>query len=171
LSYYNHNNMPQETLTPVQRPCKVYFPSACHSVDKSSLGGGFPVVEKTMKDLKQIGNGLLLAPEKREQLKSRYFSIAAGTKEEKPHCAITGMSDNMINFQQNLNEDQTALFFTRDELDGLPQDFIDGLQKRTVGCPFRFCFFLALKVGLNNSDRMERSPSTGCPCSTPSCYR
>jgi len=68
-----------------------------------------------MRDFKQ--NGLLLAPEKREQLKS----------------LRKRMSDNMINFQQNLNEDQTALFFTREELDGLPQDFIDGLQKRTDG--------------------------------------
>ncbi|ELR17536.1 peptidase family M3 protein [Acanthamoeba castellanii str. Neff] len=86
--YYNHT-MPQETLTPVQRR----------------------LIEKTMHDFKK--NGLMLSPEKREQLKAMRKK----------------MSDNAITFQKNLNEDTTAFYFSREELDGLPQDFLDGLEK------------------------------------------
>jgi hypothetical protein len=41
----------------------------------------------------------------------------------------TELSDNSITFQKNMSEEDTALYFSRQELDGLPQDFIDGLEK------------------------------------------
>ena len=37
------------------------------------------------------------------------------------------MSELSINFSKNLSEDQTEILFTRKELNGLPNDFIDGL--------------------------------------------
>lgn len=47
------------------------------------------------------------------------------------------MSELSIKFQRNLNEDNTKLFFTREELAGMPEDFIDDLTQVT----FLLCLF------------------------------
>lgn len=47
------------------------------------------------------------------------------------------MSELSIKFQRNLNEDNTKLFFTREELAGMPEDFIDDLTQVT----FFLCLF------------------------------
>lgn len=69
------------------------------------------VLEKIMKDFKRIG--LHLSDEEQEKLKA--------IKKEMAECRIK--------FQQNINEDNTTLQFTREELDGMSDDFIDNLKK------------------------------------------
>ena len=44
----------------------------------------------------------------------------------------TEMSDLCISFQKNLNEETTKLLFTEEELDGLPESFMKGIEK--VSC-------------------------------------
>jgi Zn-dependent oligopeptidase len=83
------------------------------------------LLEKTIQSFKR--NGLALETEQRirvKQIKQRISQLA-------------------IKFQQNLNEDTTKLFFTREELAGLPDDFIENLAKENDK------FAVSLKVTYN----------------------
>jgi Zn-dependent oligopeptidase len=61
-------------------------------------------------------NGLALPPAQRDELKTLKKRL----------------SDLCIDFQKNINEDKTSVKLTKEELDGMPDDFISGLQKETV---------------------------------------
>ena len=43
------------------------------------------------------------------------------------------MSELCIQFQQNINEDKTSREFTKEELAGMPDDFIENLGKSEDG--------------------------------------
>lgn len=83
------------------------------------------------------------------------------------------LSENSLTFQKNLNEDKTVRYFTRAQLDGLAQDFVDGLEKVdqvkfTTGV-FRNrlntdCFLSTIFI------RMERR-STKCLYDTPTSFQ
>lgn len=46
----------------------------------------------------------------------------------------TAIGENCIRFQQNLNEENTMLYFTEDELAGMPADFIKVKLVATLIC-------------------------------------
>lgn len=69
------------------------------------------VLKKILKDFERMG--LQLPDDQQDELKK--------IRKE--------MSELSIKFQQNMNEDSTYLTFTREELDGMKDDFIDNLKK------------------------------------------
>lgn len=69
------------------------------------------LLDHTLRDYRRAG--MELSPEKREELK----------KIEKQ---INKMG---IDFEKNIREDETHVYLTRDELDGMPEDFINNLTQ------------------------------------------
>jgi thimet oligopeptidase len=72
-------------------------------------------VEKTLLDFKR--DGLQLQGEKRERLIELKKLV----------------SEKEVMFQKNLNEDTSKMAVSRDELEGMPDDFIDGLEDAEDG--------------------------------------
>ncbi|XP_045134136.1 thimet oligopeptidase-like [Portunus trituberculatus] len=69
------------------------------------------------------------------------------------------MSELSIKFQRNLNEDNTKLFFTREELAGMPEDFIDELtqgdeNKLEVTMKYPHLFPITKKCHVPNTRRL-----------------
>ncbi|KAL1857645.1 hypothetical protein VTK73DRAFT_7985 [Phialemonium thermophilum] len=59
------------------------------------------------------------------------LGLPAGPKRDRFKAIKQRLSDIQIEFQKNLNEENGGIWFTPDELDGVPQDVLDGLEKGT----------------------------------------
>jgi len=73
------------------------------------------LVERMLRDFKR--NGLHLPKEQREKIKALQQEMAKLS----------------IEFQKNLREDKTALYFTKEELDGVPEDVLNMLTPTPEG--------------------------------------
>ncbi|KAJ3081939.1 hypothetical protein HK102_002022 [Quaeritorhiza haematococci] len=100
-------------------------------------------------------NGLALPPLQRERLKSIKKRI----------------SELGIQFSKNMNEDKTKCLFTREELDGLPEDFLQGLEKEVVDGQEKYVvtmkypdLFPVLKMAKREATRKELEEKNGKKC-------
>lgn len=57
------------------------------------------------------------------------LGLPAGEKRDRFKEIKKRLSQIQIAFQKNLNEENDGLWFTREELDGVPSDLVDGLKK------------------------------------------
>jgi metallopeptidase MepB len=57
------------------------------------------------------------------------LNVPAGPKRERFRDIKLRLSELSINFQKNLNEEQGGLWFTKEELDGVPDDLVSSLKK------------------------------------------
>ncbi|KJR84138.1 metallopeptidase MepB [Sporothrix schenckii 1099-18] len=61
------------------------------------------------------------------------LGLPAGPERDRFKEIKKRLSQIQINFQKNLNEENGGIWFTREELDGVPADLIDGLDKGEDG--------------------------------------
>ncbi|XP_065833930.1 thimet oligopeptidase-like [Oscarella lobularis] len=93
--------------------------NAVAAIKEKGVGGSSPETERLVDRILVLGkrNGLHLSEEKQQKV-----------KEIKKR-----MSDLSISFSKNLAEENTTLEFAESELVGLPEDFIQGLEKAADG--------------------------------------
>ncbi|KAK5661215.1 hypothetical protein OQA88_11107 [Cercophora sp. LCS_1] len=77
-----------------------------------------------------VESALLLERERKSYIKNG-LGLPAGPKRDRFKEIKTQLSKISIEFQKNLNEEAGGIWFTPEELDGVPKDVLDGLDKGT----------------------------------------
>ena len=75
-------------------------------------------------------SALLLEKERKSYIKNG-LGLPAGEKRDRFKEIKMRLSQIQIAFQKNLNEENGGIWFTAEDLDGVPQDVLDGLEKGT----------------------------------------
>ncbi|KAI1208426.1 Metalloprotease [Annulohypoxylon truncatum] len=75
--------------------------------------------------------GLRLLEKERKGYIRNGLGLPQGPKRDRFKEIKMRLSQIAIQFQKNLNEENGGLWFTKEELDGVPEDVIDGLEKGT----------------------------------------
>ena len=110
------------------------------STEADKLFEDFSIESALRDDVFQKVDGALkakedLEPESKRLLEKDHKSyvrnglgIPAGPKRDRFKAIKKRLSDISITFQKRLNEENGALYFTREELDGVPEDLIDNFE-------------------------------------------
>lgn len=73
------------------------------------------------------------------------FGIPAGPKRQRYKEIKTRLSEIEIDFNKNMNEEKGGIWFTREELDGVYEDVLEGLKKGETGTENEGKLFLTFK--------------------------
>lgn len=80
--------------------------------------------------LDDVESARLLEKERKNYIKNG-LGLPEGEKRDRFKEIKKRLSQIQIEFQKNLNEENNGIWFTREELDGVPQDVLDTLEKGT----------------------------------------
>lgn len=80
--------------------------------------------------LENVESARLLEKERKSYIKNG-LGLPEGPKRDRFKEIKKRLSQIQIAFQKNLNEENGSLWFTKEELDGVPQDVLDTLEKGT----------------------------------------
>ena len=78
-----------------------------------------------------IGENYRLLEKDRKNYINNGLSLQKGPQRDRFKEIKTRLSQISIQFQKNLNEEDGGLWFTKEQLDGVPEDVLEGLEKGT----------------------------------------
>lgn len=140
------------------------------STEAEKLMDDFSIEASMREDVFQLVDAALkkgdkLDPESQRLLEKEHKSyirnglnIPAGPKRDRFKEIKKRLSQLSIIFQKNLNEEQGGLWFTPEELDGIPEDVLSGLKKEDGKRLLTFKYpdlFPTLKYGKNSATRQK----------------
>ena len=108
----------------------------------------------------------LLEKERKNYIRNG-LNIPAGPKRDRFKEIKKRLSQLSIIFQKNLNEEKGGIWFTLEELDGVPEDVLSGLKKESGKYWLTFKYpdlFPTLKYGKNSATRQKVSVSNENKC-------
>lgn len=82
--------------------------------------------------LQDVESARLLEKERKSYIRNG-LGLPEGEKRDRFKEIKKRLSQIQIEFQKNLNEENNGIWFTKEELDGVPQDVLDTLEKGTGG--------------------------------------
>ncbi|KAL2061547.1 hypothetical protein VTL71DRAFT_6924 [Oculimacula yallundae] len=137
------------------------------SIEASMREDIFRLVDKAWERAKEGNSGLdgeslrLLEKERKSYIRNG-LGIEKGPKRDRFKEIKKRLSMIQIEFQKNLNEENGGIWFTKEELDGVPEDVLQGFEKGTGDNEgkLRFTFkypdlFPTLKFALNADTRQK----------------
>jgi metallopeptidase MepB len=137
------------------------------NIEASMREDVFKLVDAAWKKAKDGNSGLdgeslrLLEKERKSYIRNG-LGIEAGPKRDRFKEIKKRLSLIQIEFQKNLNEESGGIWFTKKELEGVPQDVLDGFEKGSGDNEgkLRFTFkypdlFPTLKFALDSETRQK----------------
>lgn len=140
------------------------------STEAEQIFDNFSIESSMREDVFKLVDALLKTGEKLDPESQRYLekehknfvrngmSLPAGPKRDRFKAIKQELSGLLIKFQKNLNEEQGGIWFTPEELEGVPQDVLSTLEKKDGKYRLTFKYpdlFPTLKYGVNSATRKK----------------
>jgi metallopeptidase MepB len=162
LSFYQHVSAISELRGSSSEAEKLLEDFSIESMMREDIFKLVDALYQKRKSLNLSPESLRLLEKTRKQYISNGLGLPAGPQRGRFKEIKTRLSDLAIEFSKNLNEEDGGLWFTPEELKGVPDDVISGLDKGTgenegkVRLTFKYPHLLpTLKYALNPETRRK----------------